>query len=305
MSKRAVVALDVGGTDVGAACISQDRALIGEVLESASPSPGTKEEIVAELARAIAAARAQAGDFTVTGCAIAIPAPFDYAAGVSHMEHKFRAINGLSLGRLLQELSGLPTSFLNDADAFGLGVSCRQLPEVKRLVALTIGTGLGAGFVADGRIATDPDTVPPGGEVWDLPYAGGIIEDYVSGRAVVAAYQRLSAGARPEAGEQPSAGPATAGTAKDVADLASRGNAAAVQAYQAMGAALGHGLAPVLLRFRPEALVIGGKVAGSLPIFGPAVSEALAADGLPDLPVIPAADGNLALWGAAEHLLTR
>jgi glucokinase len=293
MSKRAVVALDVGGTDVDAACISQDRALIGEVLESASPSPGTKEEIVAELARAIAAARDQAGDFTVTGCAIAIPAPFDYAAGVSRMEHKFRAINGLSLGRLLQEVSGLPTSFLNDGDAFGLGVSWRQLPEVKRLVALTIGTGLGAGFVADGRIATDPDTVPPGGEVWDLPYAGGIIEDHVSGRAVVAAYQRLSAGT------------ATAGTAKDVADLASRGNAAAVQAYQAMGAALGHGLAPVLLRFRPEALVIGGKIAGSLPIFGPAVSEALAADGLPDLPVIPAADGNLALWGAAEHLLTR
>src|SRR3984885_15246604 len=122
MSKLAVIAVDVGGTTVDAACISAAGGLIGEVVESASPAAGTKDEIVSELARAVAAARAQARDFTVTGCGIAMPAPFDYAAGVSHMEHKFQAINGVNLGRLLVERTGLPTYFINDADAFGLGV---------------------------------------------------------------------------------------------------------------------------------------------------------------------------------------
>ena len=299
MSQLAVVAMDVGGTSVDAACISAVGDLIGEVVESASPAAGTKDEIVAELARALAAARAQAGDFTVTACAIAMPAPFDYAAGVSHMEHKFQAIRGVDLGRLLREITGLPTYFINDADAFGLGVSWRQLPEAERFVGLTIGTGLGGSFIENGENVTAGDTVPPHGEVWDLPYAGGVLEDYVSARGVVAAYERLSAGGRHGTGSVERV------SAKEIADLAFRGSGPAVEAYRAVGTAIGRGLAPVLLRFEPELLVIGGKVGQSLPLFGPAAGRALAEAGLPELPIVPAAAGNIALWGAARYPLER
>jgi glucokinase len=301
MSQLAVVAVDVGGTSVDAACISAVGELIGEVVESASPAAGTKDEIVAELARAVAAARAQAGDFTVTACGIAMPAPFDYPAGVSHMEHKFQAISGVDLGRLLGEITGLPTYFINDADAFGLGVSWRQLPEAERFVGLTIGTGLGGSFIENGENVTVGDTVPPHGEVWDLPYAGGVLEDYVSARGVVAAYETLSAGRR----HGPDGGGVDRVSAKEIADLAFRGSGPAVEAYRAMGTAIGRGLAPVLLRFEPELLVIGGKVGQSLPLFGPAAGRALAEAGLPELPIIPAAAGNIALWGAARYPLER
>jgi glucokinase len=301
MSEQAVIAMDVGGTTVDAACISAAGGLIGEVVESASPAARTKDEIVTELARALAAARAQAGDFTVTACGIAMPAPFDYAAGVSHMKHKFQAINGVDLGRLLVEITGLPTYFINDADAFGLGVSWRQLPDAGRFVALTVGTGLGGSFIENGENVTAGDTVPPHGEVWDLPYSGGILEDYVSARGVVAAYDRLSAGERPGGG---SGGGGGRVSAKEISDLFLRGSEPAVEAYRAMGTAIGRGLAPVLLRFEPEVLVIGGKVGQSLPLFGPAAGRALAEAGLPDLPIIPAAAGNIALWGAARYPLT-
>jgi glucokinase len=299
MPKPAVIAVDVGGTTVDAACISASGGLIGEVVESASPADGTKDEIVHELARAVAAARAQARDFTVTACGIAMPAPFDYAAGMSHMQHKFRAIHGVDLGRLLVELTGLPTYFINDADAFGLGVSWRQLPAAGRFGALTIGTGLGGCFIENGENVTASDTVPPHGEVWDLPYSGGILEDYVSARGVVAAYDRLSAGGRPGVGRVERV------NAKEVADLAFRGSEPAVEAYRAMGTAIGRGLAPVLVHFAPELLVIGGKVGQSLALFGPAAGRALAEAGLPDLPIIPAAKGNIALWGAARYTLDR
>jgi glucokinase len=299
MSQLAVVAVDVGGTSVDAACISAAGELIGEVVESASPAAGTKDEIVAELARAVDAARAQAGDFTVAACAIAMPAPFDYAAGVSHMEHKFQAINGVDLGRLLREITGLPTCFINDADAFGLGVSWRQLPEAERFVGLTIGTGLGGSFIENGRNVTAGDAVPPHGEVWDLPYAGGVLEDYVSARGVVAAYERLSADGR----HGSDSASVNRVSAKEIADLAFRGSRPAVEAYRTMGAAIGRGLASVLLRFEPELLVIGGKVGQSLPLFGPAAGRALAEAGLPELPIVPAAAGNIALWGAARYPL--
>jgi glucokinase len=285
MSKQAVIALDVGGTTIDTACVSSDGELIGGVRDSGSPAAGTSDEIVRELARVIGAARAQAGAAEVIACGIAMPAPFDYPAGVSHMTHKFQAIRGLPLGTLLAAQAGLPVYFLNDADAFGLGVGWRQLPGVRRFVALTIGTGLGGGFIEDGRAVTSGDRVPPDGEVWNLPFRGGILEDHVSARAVTAVY-------------------GTGQTAREVSVLAVEGDEAAVAAFRAMGEALGSGLAPVLARFEPEAIVVGGKVGRSLELFAPAMRQALAGAGLPDVPVVPAAPGNMAIWGAARHAFT-
>jgi glucokinase len=295
MSTQAVIALDVGGTTIDTACVSVDGELIGGVRGSGSPAAGTRDEIVRELARVIGAARAEAGAAQVIGCGIAMPAPFDYPAGVSHMAHKFQAIRGLPLGTLLAAEAGLPVYFLNDADAFGLGVGWRQLPDVRRFVALTIGTGLGSGFISGGKAVTSGDQVPPDGEVWNLPYRGGILEDHVSARAVATAY-----GTRPDGTGQPGPGQ----TAREVSVLAAEGDEAAVAAFRAMGEALGSGLAPVLARFEPEAIVVGGKVGRSLELFAPALRQALAGAGLPDVPVVPAAPGNMALWGAARHAFT-
>jgi glucokinase len=286
MSRQAVIALDVGGTSVDAACVSADCELIGDLQGSGSPAARTKDEIVAELARVIAAAGGRADGAEVIACGIAIPAPFDYAAGVSHMTHKFQAINGVPLGELLTAKTGLPVYFLNDADAFGLGVSWRQLPDVKRFVALTIGTGLGSGFIEDGAIVQADDRVPPGGEVWNLPFGDGIIEDNVSAHGVVALYGGAQGAAK---------------SAKEISALAHQGDPRAVEAYRAMGTALGSGLAAVLARFAPEAVVIGGKVGRSLDLFRPAMLQALADAGLPQLQVLPAAPGNLAIWGAARY----
>ena len=245
---------------------------------------------MAAMVRAIDAARARAAGFTVTACGVAIPAPFDYAAGVPYMKHKFRAIYGVELGTLLRAKTGLPVHFVNDAAAFGLGAGWRQLPDTNRFVALTIGTGLGAGFIENGEIVDDDDRVPPAGQVWDLPYEDGILEDYVSARAVTSLYSKLSPGERR--------------SARDVSELAARGSRPALEAYRAMGIALGRGLAPVFARFAPEVVVIGGKVAHSLELFGPATEEEMAAAGLPHLPVLAAASENMAILGAARYSLT-
>jgi glucokinase len=291
MPEQAVIALDVGGTTVDAACVSAAGDLVGGLLEIDSPAAGTKDAIVSGLARAIEAARAAARDVTVMACGVAMPAPFDYAAGVSYMEHKFQAIYGVKLGELLQAKTGLPMYFINDADAFGLGVSWRQLPHTKRLGAFTIGTGLGGSFVEDGQNVVADPRVPPGGEVWDLPFRDGILEDYVSARGVAALFARLVPGERR--------------SAEDISDLARRGSQPAIDAYRAMGDALGRGLAPVFARFAPEKVVIGGHVGQSLELFGAAMEQALAAEGIAELPLLPAMPGNLAIWGAARYPLSR
>lgn len=289
MSERAVIAVDVGGTTIDTACVSADGEIIAGPLESSSPAAWAKCEIIAELARVINTARARVCGADVTACGVAIPGPFDCVAGVSYMVHKFQAIHGVPLGELLRAETGLPAYFVNDADAFGLGVSWRQLPDTKRFVALTIGTGLGVSFIEDGGNVQV-------GEVWNLPCGDGILEDRVSARGVVSLYGSLSPGHR------------SAMTAKEVSALALGGDDRAVQAYRAMGAVLGDCLAPVLGRFAPEKfapekIVIGGKVGQSLELFRPAMQQALAEAGLGELPVIPAAPGNMAIWGAASYPL--
>jgi glucokinase len=285
MDKRAVVALDVGGTTVDAACISVGGRLIGHITGTSSPAALAADKVVDTLAEIIATARGQARDHEVTACGIAIPGPFDYAAGISRMTHKFEAINGLPLGGALQARSGLPVCFINDAAAFGIGAGARQLPGIRRFVALTIGTGLGSSFIDHGESIESGGRVPPDGEVWNLPLGDGILEDRASARGVVSLYRRDAPG-------EPL-------SAKDVSDRAGRGDQAAIGAYREMGTALGSALAPALARFAPEAIIVGGKVGRSLPLFGPALTDALAAAGLPTVPVVQA-DGNLALWGAAD-----
>jgi predicted NBD/HSP70 family sugar kinase len=295
--EQAVIALDVGGTTVDSACVSAAGAVIGEPPESGSPAARPKDEIVRQLARIIDATRALADDFSVSACGIAMPAPFDYAAGVSYMKHKFQALYGVNLGALLREKTGLPVYFINDADAFGLGVGWRQLPDTKRFVALTIGTGLGGSFIEDGEVLDIDPRVPKGGEVWDLPFEDGILEDYASARAVTALYDKLKPDDKLKSGARRSA--------KEVSALALRGSQPAIDAYREMGTALGRGLGPVFVRFRPEKVVIGGHVGRSLELFGPAMEQALAAAGVPEVPILHAAPGNMAIFGAARYSLTR
>jgi glucokinase len=288
MTKRAVIAVDVGGTTVDAAVVLKNGRLAGELVETSSPSAGTEDEIVEGLVRVIEAARAQTSDCEVEACSIAMPAPFDYEAGISHMVHKFQAIHGIKLGKLLQARTGLSTYFINDAGAFGLGVGWLQLPGINRFVALTIGTGLGGSFIEDGKNVEQDARVPLGGEVWDLPYKEGILEDYVSARAVVAAYDTL----KPD--EQRSA--------QSIAHLALQGDPEATKAYETMGMELGRGLAAVFAHFAPEKIVIGGKVGLSLKLFQPALQQALTDAGLPSIEILQAREGNLAIWGAARHV---
>ncbi len=291
MTKQLAIAVDVGGTTVDAVGITAGGELVGKVVEGDSHAVDSAKGIVDCLAGAIAAAARQADGCTPSACGIAMPAPFDYEAGVSHMTHKFQSIYGMELGELLRRRTGLPVYFINDADAFGLGVGWRQLPGTNRFVALTIGTGLGGCFMEGGKSALEDGRVPLGGEVWDLPCRDGILEDYVSARGVVALYDKVGG----KKGE----------SARAIADLARAGNEQAVQAYQAMGVALGEGLASVFAHFAPEQIVVGGKVGLALDLFEPALKQALADASLPPIPIVQAARGNLALWGAARHAFSR
>ena len=190
--------------------------------------------------------------------AAAIPGPFDYHTGIARFEGvgKFDSLAGVDLSStLLDGLAHPPgqLTFVNDADAFGLGEWLTGSARGhQRAVAITLGTGIGSAFVEAGRIVSSGPSVPPDGDVYRLVVGGRPLEETVSRRALIAAYRNLIPSAR------------TAGwDARDIAAAALSGDQVAARVFAQAFRLLGEALAPWLMRFRTQVLVVGGGLSAS------------------------------------------
>jgi len=287
-----VIGVDIGGTTIEAAAVSPTGTFLHDPVAAESPSNGTYEEVVSHLADVVLAACERTPNGIVGASSFGMPGPFKYAEGVSDMDHKFAAIKGLPLGQLITERTGLPTYWMNDADAFGVGAAgwfANLKPGARRVIGITIGTGLGGSFVEDGEVvASDDHRTPMDGEIWNLPRGGNILEHWVSGPGLARIYESMT-------GESLDA--------KTVSVMARSGDKAAIAAYEQMGVILGEALAPLSARFEADAIVVGGNVAKSFKLFASAmVGEMVRRNQEPH--VIPAPTDNLAIRGAARYAFT-
>jgi glucokinase len=222
-----------------------------------------------------------------------MPGPFDYEKGISWMQHKLPYLYGFDLrGALAARLNLSPAKvrFLNDAAAHLHGeISAGAARGVGRAVSITLGTGIGSAFAVDGRVVRDGDGVPNGGEIWNLPYHGGILEDQISTRALQQSYL------------------AQTGQTCDVAAIAASASQDPVAAstFLEFGRILGVALATVLAAFGPDVVVLGGGISRSSQLFLPAAQAEL--KGLDaELRVSELGDqaplvGAGAAWGEADN----
>ena len=119
-------------------------------------------------------------------------------------------------------------------------------------MCLTLGTGLGSGFAVNGRVVTEGKGVPPGGEIWNAPYEGGIAEDQISTRAIKQAYAARKGQEREVA---------------SIAHYAIGGDPDAVAVFQDFGRTLGAAIRRLLADFAPDVVVLGGGISRSAPLF--------------------------------------
>ena len=202
---------------------------------------------------------AAASEKNIAGASLAVPGPFDHEAGISLMEHKLQYLHARDLrGALARAYGWQPEQFrfLNDAAAYLLGEIGRGAAMgAERAVGLTLGTGIGSAFAVHGRHLTQGQGVPPGGEIWNYPYAGATVEDLISTRRLKSDYLALT------------------GSDREVADIASLApsDADARQVFADFGIHLGHVLRDVIAPFHPEVVVLGGGISRSAPLFLPSV----------------------------------
>jgi len=273
-----VAVLEIGGSHVTAAVASPDDWSVNVVERAKLESQKAAEVVVNQLA---AAARKLP---LANGLAVALPGPFDFATGVAWYrgQDKFDQLYGYNLGDSLRaELALDRLMFMNDAEAFAVGEwTAGEVRGVERCVGVTIGTGVGTAFLADGHVVREGDTVPPGGELYRTQYDGKPLEDSISGRAILRRYAALAGTEAPGV--------------KEIADQARAGDAAAKDALLTSFGDLATALTPWLDRFGVTKTVLGGSISGAFDI----VAEMFSFD------VAPTEDTeHSALIGAAAHYL--
>ena len=283
-----IVSLDVGGTSIKGAGVNRDAQLIGNVLEIPSPSNDDADTIIGKFATLLQNIKDTAADagFETLAYGIGMPGPFDYANGVSQMKHKFSSLFGINLKTRLEELLQKPVFFINDAAAFGLGVVWKEYPLEKHLLAVTLGTGLGSSFLIDGKITTSVKGVTESGEIWNIHYQEGILEDKISKRAIEQAYLRSS-------GRNISV--------KEIADKAREGDQAAKEVFEQFAVNLGDGLASTVADFHPTRIVFGGKISRAFDLFGESAEKVFTKKAGFTTTFTQSKQDNLAIYGAARH----
>ena len=261
LGKNRVLTFDVGGSHVAAAVCCLPGFRLGLVVSAHLQSVETGAAFVQLLTRL--GSEAAGGFDGGIAVALAVPGPFDLQAGISRMRHKLPYLYGLDLRQALAPRFGCGLQdlrFLNDANAYLLGeVGAGAARGFRRAIGLTLGTGIGSAFAVDGEVVTVGRGVPQDGEIWNLPYESGVVEDFVSARAISSAYARRT------------------GETRSSAELAAAApqNLAARETFAEFGEHLGRVIGTVLAEFGAEVVVLGGGIAHASEWFLPAVRARL------------------------------
>lgn len=252
--ERCVLVYDVGGSHISAAVCFKEGFRLGTVVRANLPEEQTSQAFVEVLhSLGVKASESVNG---VEGAELAMPGPFDYAKGISWMKHKLPYLYGVNVSEALAARFGWKASqvrFLNDAAAYLLGeVGAGAARGVRRVVCFTLGTGVGSGFAIDGHVVTGGKGVPPGGEIWNVPYEGGIVEDQISTRALQRAYQERKGQEREVA---------------SIAHYATGGEPLSIEVFEEFGRNLGMALKKLVKDFAPDVVVLGGGISRSAHLF--------------------------------------
>ena len=283
-----LIALDVGGGSIKSGRVNVAERTVQGLRGDPIDSYGDAETILGALAAAI---RAHAAPQDIAGVALGFPGPMDYAKGICYIQTpgvsyasaktKFGSIYGVDVGAALRTRLSRPDlaiHFRNDAEAAILGEAIYGAgARYRRVVGVTLGTGLGSAFLIEGVPQTSGAGVPESGWFYPLMTANGVEtgDDAFSTRGLLKRFH--AAGLAFE-------------TVKAAA-LAAPDNPAVAPVFAQWGSDMGDFVGPWLRDFQAQAFLMVGGIAQAFPLFGPSLQARLSA---------PAIIGTL---GAAAPLL--
>lgn len=270
MDEKVWIGVDIGGTKTAVVIADEPPAMRARIEFPTLPQEGP-ERAIALIKRSIREVlrSTKIDQMRLGGVGISCGGPLNQKMGVIQAPPNLATWIDVPITSILQEDCGLACRLENDADAgaiaeyrFGAGRGSQNM------IFLTMGTGLGAGIIADGRLIRG--AAGQAGEIGhvrlsaDGPvgyHKAGSVEGWASGGGIaqIALREWKETVSRGEATVL-SARLETNGTltAKDVAEAARLGDPAAMRVLDCAGQKLGETLAILVDVLNPERIVIGG-----------------------------------------------
>jgi glucokinase len=269
-----LLGIDIGGTKTAVVRALADGRIVHRSVIASNAGDGPD----AMLQRVIAVARDVIGPHAISHVGVSVGGPVEAATGRVMGPPNLPGWDDIPLRRILADALGLPVQIEHDAKAcalaewrFGAGRGAANV------VFLTLGTGLGAGLIVDGRLVRGAGEAA--GEIghWraapDGPLAygkSGSLEGWASGRGLPLLAKFLA--------------PETLSEVRDGEDLCRRAQAGdpdALSVVARSGCALGTALALVVDLLAPERIILGSLAARLGKLFTDPLSRAVAQEALP------------------------
>ncbi len=311
MNEELILALDFGGTKLSAAVVARD------ALRDARPQwrdhrrrqTPDGADAAWELAAMLAMAREMLpGGRAPAAVGVSFGGPVDYSTGTVRLSHHVCGWEAMPLREMLEREFGAPAAVDNDANVAALGEHRFGAGRgATDLMYITVSTGVGGGWILDGRPWRGHDgmageightVVDPAGPLC-LCGKRGCVERLASGPYMAAdwAEGQGSRGAEEKRRGGEGGGP----TGRDVAEAAAAGDEAARAILLRGARALGVGIGNAANLVNPQRFILGGGVTKAGELWWGEVRRAARATALPEVvfDIVPAGLGDDApLWGA-------
>jgi glucokinase len=239
MSDPVVVGIDLGGTNVRAGLVAGGR--LRDVRSVPVRGRGSEKDVLEDLFSAVDPIMRD----DVAGIGAGVPSVIDLATGTVYDVQNIPSWKKVGLKAILEERYGRPAFVNNDANSFAAGEKhFGKIRPYDSAVGLIVGTGLGAGIIANGRLYSGVNC--GAGEFGMLPYLDRNFEAYASGQF----FERVHGL-----------------SGRELAGRAERGDAKALGTFAEFGHHLGEAVKAICYAVDPEIIVLGGSVSKSLRFF--------------------------------------
>ena len=253
-----IIGIDLGGTSIKSGLVSSAGKILKKYEIPTEAKKGAKR-VIGNIMSAVNEVKSG----KIAGIGIGSPGPMDYKKGMitNPVNLPFR---NLPLKNIIQNKFKIKTCLDNDANCFALAEAIfGHGRKYGNVIGITLGTGLGGGFVINKRIFHGRSNAAELGHM-TIKFDGvkarsgndGDIEEYAAARGITKLY----------------------GGKKDpysVYKLAMKGNQKAKKAFEKMGNYLGIELANLLYAFDPDIIVIGGKISSSWEFFSKRMNKTI------------------------------
>lgn len=232
------IGVDVGGTSISAGRVENEKIVCKS--EVSTPVGKPIEDFLVALYYAID----QVKNEDTVAIGVGVPGYLDIEEGRVKYIFNIPSLKDVSIKNELNSKYGIPVYVNNDANCFALGVSSYGVgKQYKNIVAITLGTGLGGGIVADNKVVSG--VLGGCGELGAIRVMGSNF-DTICGSKFFAKHNT---------------------TGYELFQRAEAGDAKALDLFTSYGMYLSQLVHTIVSFVAPEAIIFGGEISKSFKYF--------------------------------------